>query len=149
MTKYRLTSTPEGSYEVHLTGAPENCFALAMAPNRMEDNLRSGRWLVMLAAVWSVPDVKLVDRAVRVAVGVPQVRVGIRPFEHHIESAAWLPDLNIDAVSPIWAVLDNGRLVATLIGAVSEDELIAAVTSGSPSADHAQRHIWPTLTRKH
>jgi hypothetical protein len=110
MGRHRIVRIDDQHYEVILENAPANCTALTMAPTSMEDALRIDEWLVLLVAVWSVPDIAQIDIAMRMAVRFPHLMVGVRPFDSPHENSAWLPEATVSIQSPIWILLGAGTI---------------------------------------
>lgn len=77
-----------------------NFVKLEMAPKVIEERLKTGLWLILVAAIWSGPDLREIDRAVRFAARRTDVMVGIRRFNDSAETAAWLPEVPVTPGEP-------------------------------------------------
>lgn len=108
--KYQLVRSSDCFYQVLLEDAPSNCKSLEMAPIEMENNLKVGKWAVLLVAVWSGPHVAQIGVALDFATRSPTRQVGIRPYNEDDELVAWLPDFDARRSPPVWVFLDGGRL---------------------------------------
>ncbi|MCO7223562.1 hypothetical protein [Pleionea sp. CnH1-48] len=109
-------------YHVELFDEPKNCRALEMSPSTLEGFLCEGVWLVLLFAVWSTPDRKEIEMALRFAKN-KGINLGIRPFEDFDENSNWCPELTGQFGSPIWLLYDNGNLKNRKVGLCSESDL--------------------------
>jgi hypothetical protein len=99
-----------------------------MAPVEREPELNSGLWLVLVFAVWSGPDRTAVDTALSVAKEFRgEVRLGIRPFDKAEEALAWCPELKLRRTSPIWLILNNGKLERATFGPQTVEQLRAMI----------------------
>lgn len=136
------------SWEVVLFDESDYIHALKMAPEAIESNLKSGKWLVVAFPVWSVP----VRHSVRAAMAYAKqqagkVSLGIRPYDDHEEMSKWWPvaDVPVEsettvtemndgqrleihiatdgAAHPLWLILKDGRVVYQGTGSRSEVEL--------------------------
>lgn len=111
-----LVHGPNGDL-VSLRRAPANVTSLPMAPKELEPELRRGSWIVFNFPVWSVPDRRHIPEVMRLAKRLGRsVRFGIRPYDSEAEFASWCPGAPTGPMSPIWVVLENGRLVDSVVG---------------------------------
>ncbi|HEX2569224.1 MAG TPA: hypothetical protein VH877_06645 [Polyangia bacterium] len=123
---YQIAKQDGGQFAVTFTGEPDYCRALSMAPESMEPELAEGLWLVLVFAVWSVPD----RRAIAVALTAVKdlggrVRLGVRPCDDPGETTGWCPEVEDGGATPQWLVLRDGRLVDARVGLLPPDELAA------------------------
>ena len=61
---YELVEVSPGRWTVELGADADVLRTLTMAPDEIEPDLRSGRWLILAFALWSAPDHR--------AIGTPQ-----------------------------------------------------------------------------
>jgi len=123
---FRLT--PDQRAVLVLEGEPDYCHVLATAPNEREPELNEGRWLILLYAAWSGPD----RRAITVALSVVQefhgdVQLGIRQFSDHDEFRKLHPKVKERWRSPVWLILEDGRVREELAGFREHGELKVAL----------------------
>jgi hypothetical protein len=57
----------DGLYKLYFYGEPRYCQALEIKPLFLEDFLGKGYWLILLFAVWSIPDRKSINVALNFA----------------------------------------------------------------------------------
>jgi hypothetical protein len=127
---YRIVKGEAGAFSIALTDEPPYCHALPMAPAAMEPELGQGLWLVLVLAVWSMPD----RQSPRVALEVIKalggtVQLGLRPMNAPEETAVWCPEATASG-TPQWLLLRDGRLVAERTG------LLDAAALGALLAQH-------------
>jgi nicotinate-nucleotide pyrophosphorylase (carboxylating) len=110
---HKITYQADGRCEILFAGEPPYVEAIPSRLASMPPSLRSGRWLVLFSAVWSVPDIKAIDvalAAVRKFGG--EIRLGVCLFDEYSEVRAWLPELKVGrTASPIWVIMEDGRLL--------------------------------------
>ncbi|MGH2886147.1 MAG: hypothetical protein ACRDPA_26200 [Solirubrobacteraceae bacterium] len=123
-----LTREGYGRPAVSLTDEPPFCHALAARPFAREAELDRGLWLVIVVAAWSAPDVEAVRTAIdAVARFQGRVQLGVRPYDDPDEVETWCPELRDAGGSPMWAILDDGVVVAVDGGIRSADQLVATI----------------------
>lgn len=122
--EYEIQLSENGKFELKFINEPEYCQALIMSPAKREAKLNDGIWLVLLFAVWSVPDIDAIKMAVTLAKKFKgKVKVGVRPFDYHQENQLWCPEIKETFASPIWLVLKDGQLIMEQVGRRTEEEL--------------------------
>ena len=123
----------KGLFRLLLTNAPDNVAPLEMAPAAMETELSRGLWVVLVLAVWSAPDLAAIPLASKVGARLGRVAcVGIRPFDHQAEHAAWCPALSATVPTPVWLVLRNGELLGHTSGAAGIDDVMRGLRMWLP-----------------
>jgi len=121
---YHVKSLAGGSYKLVFEDEPAYCKALVMSPLAKESELTQGLWLVLLFAVWSVPDRSNIGVALSVVKEFNgKVFLGVRPFDNHDEIKKWCPEVKEKYGSPIWLVMKNGKLLKERTGLYSKEEL--------------------------
>lgn len=120
-TQYRT----DEDFVFEVTGAPPFVHALPPKPERMEQELKDGVWLVVVFAVVSIRDVKCLPEAIR-AVGrrKDKMQLGIRPFLDYDETKSWLDGFR-STLSPLWVVIKDGKVIHIDEGPYSEEGLLA------------------------
>ncbi len=120
---------PDGKhYELVLDREPNYCRALPMAPLDMEPQLRQGRWIVLQAAIWSVPDHTAVSVALSVVKSFKRaIQLGIRPFDYPEEAATWCPSIAKERGSPVSLILRDGVLIDRMVGVRKPGETKAMI----------------------
>jgi hypothetical protein len=122
---YCIQIIPNGQYKLLLEREPEYCKALAMSPLKREPELEQGLWLILVFAVWSVPDRTCIDLALSVIKEFKgDVLLGVRPFDNYTEFNIWCPEVKEKYGSPIWLVLNNGNLLKEMVGVYSKEQLV-------------------------
>lgn len=111
-------------------GLSQNVMALPSAPDRLEESLTRGLWLVACLAVWSFPD-RAAALAAATLADACQLRatVAVRPFDSYSEFDAWCPELGERRATPIWVLLREGALLTERAGNVTVAELQSLVES--------------------
>ena len=98
--------------------------------DHIEEDLRSGLWLLLLVAIWSRPDrvaiLTLGETCQRLSTD-RQLRCAARPFDDHRENRRWCRTIEEMVSSPIWVLLRDGRQVDELVGVRSLEELLTFV----------------------
>ena len=120
----------DGSWEIRVENEPEFCRALPMRPQEMETELHVGFWLVLLIAVWSVPDRTAIQQAldaVKPYGGV--VKLGIGPFDKHVEISRWIIGVKEKWGSPVWLMLHNGRVLDEKVGLLKQEDITRMIQS--------------------
>ncbi|MGL4551883.1 MAG: hypothetical protein ACRC33_11955 [Gemmataceae bacterium] len=99
--------------------------ALTHAPRVLEPELVSGKWLVLVCTVNSVPDTQCIGVALRAAqVRRGKLRLGVRPAVlFHEETARWFPKYAITHASPLWILFEDGKLIRWHVGPKTDAEL--------------------------
>ncbi len=112
--KYTGRQLDNGKYEFVFQNAPENFVSLTSAPEKLEDKLKTGKWLVMLCARYSVLDIQALYSTARAVKGFERrVKVGIRPFWDEEENTKWFPQYReVQGFSPIYIFLNEGTVVS-------------------------------------
>jgi hypothetical protein len=133
MMSYRVTGGAQRP-QIVLTGEPAHCRALDAAPPAREPALDAGTWLVMAFAIWSVPD----QKAIQVALDAAQrfggkLKLGLRPYHDPQELDTWYPGREDDGRSPLWLLLDDGKVRMRRSGPVTVDELVKAIRAACPA----------------
>lgn len=116
-TPFRL-SADNGTFSLSVLPG-FNVQPLRMAPPALEDSLASGRWIVVVFAVWSTPDLKQVSEFIHMArrAGGVGYDFAARPFDHHREIKTWCPGVVLPKLhSPIWLSLQEGRVRGLIVG---------------------------------
>jgi hypothetical protein len=123
---YQVVKQDGGTFAVTLTSEPDYCRPLVMAAESMEPELAEGLWLVLVFAVWSVPDRRAIASALTAVTDLGgRVRLGIRPCQDPGETAVWCRELEAGTATPQWLVLRDGHLVDQRVGLVPPGELAA------------------------
>ena len=66
--------------------------SLRMAPPAREAILETGSWVVLVAAVWSGPDLQEIESLVQHMGDLPpSVHAAVRPFDDRREFETWVP----------------------------------------------------------
>lgn len=129
---YKVIRSESGKPAVILNGEPTYCTALEAAPITREPELHKGRWLVMCFAAWSVPDIQAIQIALDTVKHFDgSVNLGLRPFDTQDEHAVWCPVIAQETRSPLWIVLHDGTVFATLTGFPGAQALIGAIQAAS------------------
>lgn len=114
--RYRL-ECDDDRFELFLLDESSRVRALAMAPDELELDLQRGRWLIVLVAAWSAPDLSTIDLILDHVDAWPSwLQVGIRPFLDFSEARNWCPTIANFLGSPIWVALRDGAYVSHLVG---------------------------------
>ncbi|HTS72150.1 MAG TPA: hypothetical protein VMG74_00390 [Gaiellaceae bacterium] len=127
MAPYELVPDGKGGWKMDLGVDSRLVDQFAMAPDRLEEILQRGSWLVLAFAVWSGPDLEAVTTAVAVARERTNLKVGIRPFDDFAEFDKWCPTEEQTTRSPIWLLLSDGQVVRRLVGSASIDDVVGFV----------------------
>ncbi len=116
-----------------------NLYPLQEGVERMEEMLKSGRWLVIVYGQDSSNDIHIsrqTPQLSKVLVGI--CRVAIRPtrrfqtFDADVKK--WLPELTYleeSTARPLFILLDDGRITSATGGYMTEADLKEFVHSGS------------------
>ncbi len=129
---YRVTRNSENRPVLVLEDEPHGK-ALAAAPAQREPELDQGLWLVMVFAAWSVPDIKAIQVALDVARHFGgRINLGVRPLDNFEENESWLPAAENAGGSPLWIVLNDGRVCMSKHGLLTSQELIDAIATACP-----------------
>lgn len=127
---YRIQIMPSGLYELLLENEPVYCKTLVMSPLKKEPGLEQDLWLILMFAIWSIPDRACIDLALSVIKEFNgKVLLGIRPFDNHTELNTWCPEVQEKYGSPIWLVLNNGKLLKERVGLCNKEGLRELVQS--------------------
>jgi|SRR5687768_5113997 len=119
-----LRPREDGTWEIRVENEPEFCRALPMRPQEMETELHVGFWLVLLIAVWSVPDRTAIQQALdAVKPYEGAVKLGIRPFDKHEEISGWISGVKERWASPILLMLHNGRVLDEKVGVLKQEDI--------------------------
>jgi len=114
-------------YEIRFDGEPDYFRSLQMSPSELEPELRVGCWLVLVFAVWSMPDREAIDVAMSAARSFGgSVILGVRPFDEPEEALSWCPKANVPT-SPIWLVFRDSSVVGLTTGTRSVEEVVQLV----------------------
>jgi hypothetical protein len=125
---FKVTCEDDGRPVVSLHNEPPFCHALPGRPVVRETELDRGLWLVIVPAVWSVPDVEAIRSAIdAVARFEGRVTLGIRPYDDPGEVETWCPELAAAGGSPMWVLLDDGTVLMVDGGLRSEAQLVATI----------------------
>jgi hypothetical protein len=122
-----LKACEDSTYRIELGDEPEYCQSLAMNPEQIEPDLPEGSWLINLVAVWSAPDIASIEQslaAVKMLNG--RVKLGIRPFDKHEETARWAT-VKEKWGSPIRLTFRDGKMLEEKVGLLSDNELFEMV----------------------
>jgi hypothetical protein len=123
---FHVVADEHSGFKLELMESPPNAVALEMNPPRMEKLIGTGRWLVLLFAVWSAPDRESIRQAIELAAVHPELSVGIRPFDDAGELSTWCPSAARTWATPVWLVLQDGRVAWQKAGPTSSEELTRA-----------------------
>ncbi|MBI3649417.1 MAG: hypothetical protein HY231_00020 [Acidobacteria bacterium] len=122
---YSIQVLTDGSYQVVFEDEPNYCRALAMAPTEMEPELEKEVWLILLFAIWSVPDRTSIEEALSAAKKLNgRFNLGVRPFDNHKENKGWCKQIKEQWGSPIWLVIRKGTLVEEIVGLRNRSQII-------------------------
>ena len=86
---YKLLPTDDDRLQLIFDEPLHAPTALQMAPSTTESQLRSGDWLVLAFAVWTLESRPSIETACRLALGQSEYNVAVRPFEVLEEFASW------------------------------------------------------------
>ena len=116
----------EENIQLILRDVPSYVHPLEMAPKEAEKQIQTGRWLILTFAVWSVPDIQCIGDALREArKHEGKIQLGLRPFSDSKEMRAWIPGYVDSGESPVWTVLEDGKVIAVVAGKLSNKDLEA------------------------
>lgn len=125
---HHVIRTAEGRPRIILSGEPPYCRTLDAGPSRREDELNTGRWLVMVFAAWSMPDIRAIQDALdAVKYFDGKVHLGLRPFDAPEEHVTWCPALTDDEKTPIWLLISDGTVRLILRGLLTVNELVRKI----------------------
>jgi hypothetical protein len=117
--------TGGGRVDLEFEGAPAFVHPLKMAPGSVEPELARGRWVCLVYAVWSIPDVESIPIAVDAVKAVDHdIQLGIRPFSEYEEMTNLYPECDKSFESPYWILLEDGKSRGMKHGVLSRDEAI-------------------------
>jgi len=95
-------------------------------PDEMEPKLKRGRWLILVYAAYSLPDVRCIGQVVEAATTLKaNVQIGIRGFFDEGENSTWCPACKAtDSIgTPIWVLIEDGDIVDVRRGAMDAEEI--------------------------
>ena len=122
-----LKGLEDSAYRIEVGNEPEYCKSLAMNPEQVEPELLEGSWLIHLVAVWSAPDIASIEQSLAVVKMLNgRVKLGIRPFDKHEETARWAT-IKEKWGSPIWLTFRDGKMLEEKVGLLSDNELFEMV----------------------
>lgn len=125
---HQVIRTAEGRPQIILSDEPSYCRTLDAAPSRCEDELRTGSWLVMVFAAWSISDIHAIQNALdAVKYFDGKVHLGLRPFDAPEEHVTWCPSLADDGSTPIWVLITDGAVQLVRRGLLTVNELVAEI----------------------
>lgn len=124
--QYQVLNASGGRYDVQLTPPRDGVVGLA-GGTPLPPELRSGRWLVIAAAVWSPADheaIELVlEEVVAGADGFP--RLVLAAFGDHAELRGWWPAIEDGEDTPLWIRVEDDRVVGCERGLLTLDRIEA------------------------
>ena len=113
-----------GVFSIEFFDEPDYCHALPPAPFLIDDMLNSGPWLVLLPAVWSLPDRRSIDLALNFAKRAGgRFNLGVRIFDDYQESYEFCPEIKDEFASPFWLYFEDGLLVKQWFAIFEEGRL--------------------------
>lgn len=122
----------EDKYELQIEGAPPFVHPLRPKPDRMEPELKTGVWLIIVFPIVSHRDIACLAPAIRAATDLKRVvNVGIRPFEDYDETEQWYGEYGYTA-SPLWLILQEGEVLYETKGPLKQDEIRAMLEKHIP-----------------
>lgn len=120
--------------DLHFENAPSFLHALKMAPQFREPELNRRTWLVLTYAIWNVKDTRSILAAVKSVERVGnEVQLGVRPYDKYEEIDVWYPKKRDDLSSPLWLLLEDGKVLATEAGVLSEEEIVDFLKANLPN----------------
>jgi len=123
---FRLSfvNSSTGKSEIKLENAPAFVIPLEMDPSAKEARLSVGKWCILCFGVWSNTDRANIITAINVlAKRKGEVVLGLRPFYNYDEIRSWFPKYNGDPATPLWVILENGKVKASRSGRLTSDDL--------------------------
>lgn len=115
----------EGIYKLSLAGERQRVAVLEMKPQSLETRLRKGVWLVLVVAVWSVPDRESLREFLRSEGQWPSgLRLAVRLFDDYSEAETWCPSIVGELGTPIWVAMKDGRPLGRLVGLQTREQVI-------------------------
>ena len=136
VAKYKISADEDSRFLIRFGSSVENIVGLRMAPQEIEPVLLTGRWLVLVFAIWDIKDRPPIDIACEIAADASNFQVAVRPFQRAAEFASWVPGFSSNAGAivytenngsiaittrkddhPMWFVMGDGQFTATLVGA--------------------------------
>lgn len=130
-----------------ITDVPETFQLLDQAPASREPFLNDGRWIILVAAVWSGQDRMVIPRASRLAaIFREDFNFAVRFFDYYEELRAWCPSARASRLesgaTPIWLALYDGALVSERVGPLTDEFVrrwfVEAFDPVPPQRDHGQ-----------
>jgi hypothetical protein len=132
-----LASDPESGVSVcydadqgliSFQGVPASVRPLRIRPARREADLDKDTWLVLVFAITSDSDVRSIFPAISAASKLGEgILLGIRPFADYDEAKTWYKEYG-NRESPLWIVIQNGKVMTEEKGTLSENIIVDFVT---------------------
>jgi hypothetical protein len=121
-------------WKLQLENAPPWVHALEMAPAARESELNQGKWIIIAFSVSSAADTQCIPWAVSaVAPYCGRVQLGIRPLWNRREITAWFPEYGDRRATPVWILLDNGKVQGWKAEKLTEKETTEFLASAFPA----------------
>ncbi len=112
MFSFIVKETSEGKWDVIFKNAPSNFVALPPAPQELDNQLKSGKWLVILFSSFGTRDRLAVHQTIPCLAGHEKnLKVGFRAFWDYDENNKWFPDYE-SPYSPYWIIFKDGKVVS-------------------------------------
>ncbi len=125
---YHIETNMNNDYVIVFKDEPSFCYSLSMKQKHGEEIINTGLWLILLFAVWSMPERNAIQTALdAVKTFNGRVNLGVRPFDNHNEFKYWCDEIEEKYGSPIWLFFKEGVKLGELIGIRSENEIKQAL----------------------
>lgn len=113
--------------------APSFVHSLPMAPLVREPELKQGTWVVIAVNVGSAPDVNSIGTAVKCLRKYKgRIQLGVRPFVEYEEITKWFPEYGNNFGSPLWLVLQDGKVRGWEAMPLTEEEFESFLSKTLP-----------------
>jgi hypothetical protein len=89
----KIVADEIGRSKIILEDEPDWIVPLLIAPEKIEDFLLTGKWLIISMSVWSGPDRAAGGLAILQARKFRgEIKLGLRPYDYFEEHESWIPD---------------------------------------------------------
>jgi len=133
---FEVTLSRNGRPQLNFVGEPSYCHALEAAPAGSESKLGHDRWLVMVFAAWSIPDIRAIQTALdAVKYFDGAIQLGVRPFDDPAEHRSWYPDIAELGATPAWLLFEDGALRFQHLGLMTGTSLVEVIKTSFLLAD--------------
>jgi len=127
--QFRTESDSSGKTRYIVDGMPMNCVSLVGRPDRIEDQLLEGRWIVLSFPTWSPHGIFVLAEFLEIARAhvAGDLHFGIRSYDDEPEFDSWCPEVNRmrrnSGGYPFWIFFRGGEVVNILRPPLSRDDL--------------------------